>query len=145
MKLVILRMLTQEPGAGVVVAVGELVKDIKIGDHAGIKWLNGSCGACDFCKSFRAQRKNRFSFLLLLQVLTSFALSQAWLVTSLSAKMPYYLATQSMVPSSNTASARPPMLPESLRKSHSTLSPRSSVPVSLYVSLASRKQLHWLT
>lgn len=36
-------------GAGVVVAVGELVKDIKIGDHAGIKWLNSSCGQCDFC------------------------------------------------------------------------------------------------
>lgn len=36
-------------GAGVVAAVGELVTDIKVGDHAGIKWLNGSCGACDFC------------------------------------------------------------------------------------------------
>ncbi|CCX10586.1 Similar to Alcohol dehydrogenase 1; acc. no. P41747 [Pyronema omphalodes CBS 100304] len=36
-------------GAGVVVAVGELVKDIKVGDHAGIKWLNSSCGQCDFC------------------------------------------------------------------------------------------------
>ncbi|KAL7271940.1 alcohol dehydrogenase [Rhizina undulata] len=36
-------------GAGVVVAVGELVKDIQVGDHAGIKWLNGSCGACEFC------------------------------------------------------------------------------------------------
>uniref|UniRef100_L2FLK0 alcohol dehydrogenase n=1 Tax=Colletotrichum fructicola (strain Nara gc5) TaxID=1213859 RepID=L2FLK0_COLFN len=30
-------------GAGVVVARGELVKDVEIGDHAGIKWLNGSC------------------------------------------------------------------------------------------------------
>ncbi|KAK3946362.1 alcohol dehydrogenase 1 [Diplogelasinospora grovesii] len=36
-------------GAGVVVAKGELVKDIEIGDHAGIKWLNGSCLACSFC------------------------------------------------------------------------------------------------
>lgn len=36
-------------GAGVVVAKGELVEDIKIGDHAGIKWLNGSCLACSFC------------------------------------------------------------------------------------------------
>jgi len=36
-------------GTGVVVAVGELVKDIKVGDHAGIKWLNSSCGQCDFC------------------------------------------------------------------------------------------------
>lgn len=38
-------------GAGVVVAVGELVKDIKVGDHVGIKWLNSSCGQCDFCNS----------------------------------------------------------------------------------------------
>jgi len=37
-------------GAGVVVAVGELVEEIKVGDHAGIKWLNGSCGHCEFCK-----------------------------------------------------------------------------------------------
>jgi alcohol dehydrogenase, propanol-preferring len=36
-------------GAGVVVAKGELAKDIEIGDHAGIKWLNGSCLACSFC------------------------------------------------------------------------------------------------
>ncbi|KAL2130522.1 hypothetical protein VTI74DRAFT_6263 [Chaetomium olivicolor] len=36
-------------GAGVVVAKGELVTDIEIGDHAGIKWLNGSCLACSFC------------------------------------------------------------------------------------------------
>lgn len=38
-------------GAGVVVAKGELVDDdIKIGDHVGVKWLNGSCLACDFCQ-----------------------------------------------------------------------------------------------
>ncbi|KAF2143702.1 uncharacterized protein K452DRAFT_350143 [Aplosporella prunicola CBS 121167] len=36
-------------GAGVVVARGELVDDIEIGDLAGIKWLNGSCLSCDFC------------------------------------------------------------------------------------------------
>lgn len=36
-------------GAGVVVAKGELVTDIEIGDHAGIKWLNGSCLNCTFC------------------------------------------------------------------------------------------------
>ncbi|KAL2180055.1 dehydrogenase-like protein [Thermothelomyces heterothallicus CBS 202.75] len=36
-------------GAGVVVAKGELVDDIEIGDYAGIKWLNGSCLACSFC------------------------------------------------------------------------------------------------
>jgi len=37
-------------GAGIVVARGELVKDVEIGDHVGIKWLNGSCLACDFCQ-----------------------------------------------------------------------------------------------
>jgi len=37
-------------GAGVVVAKGELVTDIEIGDHAGVKWINGSCLACDFCQ-----------------------------------------------------------------------------------------------
>ena len=36
-------------GAGIVVAKGDLVKDIEIGDLAGIKWLNGSCMACIFC------------------------------------------------------------------------------------------------
>ena len=36
-------------GAGVVVARGELVTDVEIGDYAGIKWLNGSCLACSFC------------------------------------------------------------------------------------------------
>jgi len=38
-------------GAGVVVAVGELVTDVKVGDHAGIKWLNGSCLQCEFCQT----------------------------------------------------------------------------------------------
>lgn len=37
-------------GAGVVVAKGELVKDVEIGDHAGVKWLNGSCMDCYFCR-----------------------------------------------------------------------------------------------
>ncbi|KAK4221142.1 dehydrogenase-like protein [Podospora fimiseda] len=36
-------------GAGVVVAKGSLVDDVQIGDHVGIKWLNGSCLACSFC------------------------------------------------------------------------------------------------
>lgn len=36
-------------GAGVVVARGELVEDVEIGDHAGIKWLNGSCLNCSYC------------------------------------------------------------------------------------------------
>ncbi|KAL9125049.1 MAG: hypothetical protein Q9217_005688 [Psora testacea] len=38
-------------GAGVVVARGDLVKDVEIGDHAGVKWLNGSCLACEFCQT----------------------------------------------------------------------------------------------
>lgn len=37
-------------GAGVVVAKGSLVEDFEIGDHAGIKWLNGSCSECEFCR-----------------------------------------------------------------------------------------------
>ncbi|KAG7660331.1 uncharacterized protein J8A68_006159 [[Candida] subhashii] len=37
-------------GAGVVVAMGENVKGWKIGDYAGIKWLNGSCMSCEFCQ-----------------------------------------------------------------------------------------------
>lgn len=38
-------------GAGIVVARGELVKDVQIGDHAGIKWLNGSCLSCSYCNN----------------------------------------------------------------------------------------------
>jgi len=38
-------------GAGVVVARGELVDDIEIGDYAGVKWLNGSCLSCSFCQT----------------------------------------------------------------------------------------------
>jgi len=37
-------------GAGVVVALGSLVDDVAIGDHVGIKWLNGSCLSCSFCQ-----------------------------------------------------------------------------------------------
>jgi len=36
-------------GAGVVVARGELAKNVEIGDHVGIKWLNGSCMNCTYC------------------------------------------------------------------------------------------------
>lgn len=36
-------------GAGIVVARGELVKDVQIGDPVGLKWLNGSCMACSYC------------------------------------------------------------------------------------------------
>lgn len=38
-------------GAGVVVARGALAHEFEIGDHAGIKWMNGSCLACEFCKT----------------------------------------------------------------------------------------------
>jgi len=37
-------------GAGVVVARGELVDDVQVGDHVGVKWINGSCLHCDFCQ-----------------------------------------------------------------------------------------------
>jgi propanol-preferring alcohol dehydrogenase len=37
-------------GAGVVVAKGDLIKDIEIGDYAGVKWINGTCLACSFCQ-----------------------------------------------------------------------------------------------
>jgi propanol-preferring alcohol dehydrogenase len=36
-------------GAGIVVARGELVEDIEIGDPVGIKWINGACLACSYC------------------------------------------------------------------------------------------------
>ncbi|KAL2214186.1 GroES-like protein [Sarocladium strictum] len=36
-------------GAGLVVAKGDLVKDIEIGDAVGIKWINGACLACSYC------------------------------------------------------------------------------------------------
>lgn len=38
-------------GAGVVVAMGENVKGWKIGDYAGVKWLNSSCNSCEFCQN----------------------------------------------------------------------------------------------
>lgn len=38
-------------GAGIVVGRGELAKEVELGDHAGIKWLNGSCLQCSFCQN----------------------------------------------------------------------------------------------
>ncbi|CUM64338.1 uncharacterized protein PRCAT00001940001 [Priceomyces carsonii] len=38
-------------GSGVVVGMGENVSGWEIGDLAGIKWLNGSCMACEFCET----------------------------------------------------------------------------------------------
>ena len=37
-------------GAGVVVARGDLVQDVEIGEKVGIKWINGSCLACPYCQ-----------------------------------------------------------------------------------------------
>lgn len=37
-------------GAGIVVAKGSLIDDVQIGDHVGVKWLNGSCLSCGFCQ-----------------------------------------------------------------------------------------------
>jgi propanol-preferring alcohol dehydrogenase len=37
-------------GAGIVVARGDLVKEVNVGDAVGIKWLNGSCLNCTFCQ-----------------------------------------------------------------------------------------------
>ncbi|KAI5462004.1 chaperonin 10-like protein [Mariannaea sp. PMI_226] len=36
-------------GAGIVVVKGDLVNTVEVGDHVGIKWLNSSCLACNFC------------------------------------------------------------------------------------------------
>ncbi|KAL5363331.1 hypothetical protein BJX96DRAFT_167388 [Aspergillus floccosus] len=36
-------------GAGVVVAIGDGVKDIEMGEHVGVQWINGACGTCEVC------------------------------------------------------------------------------------------------
>lgn len=41
--------LTTVEGVGIVVAVGDEVKDPQIGDVVGLKWLNGACGSCEMC------------------------------------------------------------------------------------------------
>lgn len=38
-------------GAGIVVGRGSLVDDVQLGEHAGVKWLNGSCLGCSYCQS----------------------------------------------------------------------------------------------
>ncbi|KAF1809550.1 GroES-like protein [Eremomyces bilateralis CBS 781.70] len=38
-------------GAGIVVAKGELVEDIPLGEHVGVKWINGTCLQCSFCQA----------------------------------------------------------------------------------------------
>ncbi|PGH15782.1 alcohol dehydrogenase 1 [Helicocarpus griseus UAMH5409] len=37
-------------GVGTVVARGDLVTHVELGEQVGVKWLNGSCLACDFCE-----------------------------------------------------------------------------------------------
>lgn len=36
-------------GAGIVVAAGENVTNVKIGDRVGVPWLHTACGHCDYC------------------------------------------------------------------------------------------------
>lgn len=60
-------------GAGVVVARGELVKDIEIGDYAGIKWLNGSCMSCSFCRTTDEVRQRDVTYHGQLTILTRHA------------------------------------------------------------------------
>ena len=38
-------------GAGVIVKVGERVKTLKVGQRAGYKPIQDTCGACEHCKS----------------------------------------------------------------------------------------------
>lgn len=38
-------------GAGTVVSRGKLVTEVELGQHVGVKWMNGSCLACDFCEA----------------------------------------------------------------------------------------------
>lgn len=38
-------------GAGVVVARGDRVTEIEIGDHVGVKWINSVCDKCFYCLS----------------------------------------------------------------------------------------------
>ncbi|EPY51208.1 alcohol dehydrogenase Adh1 [Schizosaccharomyces cryophilus OY26] len=40
-------------GAGIVVKTGSAVHNVKVGDRVGIKWMNGTCGQCEYCLSSR--------------------------------------------------------------------------------------------
>ncbi len=45
----ILPLIGGHEGAGIVVGVGSQVSNFKIGDYAGIKWLNKTCLSCEYC------------------------------------------------------------------------------------------------
>jgi hypothetical protein len=110
-------------GAGVVVARGELVKDIEIGDHAGVKVGIRNMPSLHIRVGTDASRSG--------------SIAPASLVTSAnnptnpSAPRLLSLATLLTEPSNNTALPMPPMLPASPRTSHSMLLRLSSAPVSL--------------
>ncbi|ODV67872.1 alcohol dehydrogenase 1 [Hyphopichia burtonii NRRL Y-1933] len=36
-------------GAGIVVGMGDQVKNWQIGDHVGVKWINSTCQTCEYC------------------------------------------------------------------------------------------------
>lgn len=115
-------------GAGVVVARGDLVKDIEIGEHAGVKWINGSCLACDFCQQSGEsnlpaatgdQRRKSYSNLTFVQM-------------SHCARRHSSPATPSTAPSSSTALPRQHTSPAYTKTFRSMRSLLCSVPVSLY-------------
>lgn len=89
-------------GAGVVVARGELVKDVEIGDHAGIKVRDNS----NQIRSFHLLT-SKYSGSMVHALL---AIS-ARLETNPSAQKPLFPVTQSMEHSSNMPSAKPHMSP----------------------------------
>ncbi|KAJ6018802.1 hypothetical protein N7522_000869 [Penicillium canescens] len=45
------RLIGGHEGVGIVVATGEGVKEIGVGDHVGIQWINSICGSCVSCIS----------------------------------------------------------------------------------------------
>lgn len=40
-------------GVGIVAAIGDEVKNVKVGDRVGIAWLHDACGQCEFCLTGR--------------------------------------------------------------------------------------------
>jgi len=89
-------------GAGVVVAKGDHVTGLEIGDHAGVKWINGSCLECDSASSPMSHCAPRL----------------------------FFPATLLMGPSSNTALSRARTLLGSQRIFRSTLLLQFCAPVS---------------